>query len=700
MNPLKTIMALCLAGTLAVQAQTIVERRGALKVSGNQVVDQAGKPIQLTGMSFFWDQWMSKYYTKATVDWLVSDWKCSIVRAALAVDSGSGGYLKVPTSNLNTITKVVDAAIANGIYVIIDWHEEMAVNHTEQSKTFFTMMAKKYGKLPNVIFEIYNEPHNKDPDLNPTWSSIKPYAEEVISGIRQYSDNLVIVGTANFSQDVDEASGDPIDPGTYGAVAYTLHFYAGTHGAELRTKATTAMTAGIPIFVTEWGTTTSDGGQPKGTPPVVANIATAATNTWIQFLNRYKISSCNWSVSDKNEGASILKAGTPNSGWDPDSNLTQSGVYVRNLMTTQCDNDPTVCPYFGDPPGPLAIPGAVPAASTTQAYGVTKEASTEPTGGIQLASVDSGDWVSYTVNAAVSDTFEVRARISVPTMGGTLTIHTAQGDLPILVPPTGNPNAWIWAYTTSRLILPAGTSLIEARFTGPGQNLFKLHHLEFVKNASKILAAPGYIPVNAYTAPLTSTGIVRPDDQDLILSRMKALSSASYTVSIPKAGTYSFAGNFAAGSNGGKLNVWIDGTASKKNTVLLPPTGGWNLWQPFTSVFDLDAGTNLITMIAAGDTGILFNLANLRLEEGVGVRPRVASQGLALVRSKQGILLTWNRADAYRTLDLVTTDGRILSHQNLGGRTQIELSLPLSHPPLWIRLQGQSITTLAIPPER
>lgn len=701
MNPLKTIAALLLAGTIATQAQSIVERRGALKVSGSKIVDQAGKPIQLTGMSFYWSQWATKFYTKATVDWLVSDWKCTVVRAAMAVDSSVTGYLKSPTPNLNAVNKVVEAAIANGIYVIIDWHEEMAVNHTAQSKTFFTMMAKKYGSYPNVIFEIYNEPHNADPDLNPTWATIKPYAEEVISGIRQYSTNLVIVGTANYSQDVDEAALDPIDPAVFGDVAYTLHFYAGTHGAAFRTKATTAMAAGIPIFVTEWGTTTSDGGQPKGTPAVIAPIATTATNAWFTYLNQNKISTCNWSVSDKFEGASALVGGAPISGWDPAVDLTSSGNYVRNLTISQCEKDPTVCPYLGNPPAAFSVPGSIPAASFTQAFGVLKESSTEASGGIQLTSVDSGDWASYTVNADVSDTFEVRARVSGTGAGGTITIHSAGGDIAIPVQSSGTPDTWTWAYSTNRVVIPAGQSVIETRFTGRGQNLFKLHHIEFVKNASKVLAAPGPIPANAYSLPLTLTGLVSlTDGQNPYLSKMKTTGTATYTVNIPQSGTYSFSANVASGSNGGLLTVRIVGGPAKKNTIQIPSTGGWANWQWITSAFDLTEGPNVINILATGDTSALFSLSDLRISEGVSVLPRSRAQGLGLVRSSSGLLLSLGESKGFRTADLLSSDGRILSHTDIAGLNEIRLPLQPSHLPLWIRLKGETTATLAVPPSR
>lgn len=53
--------------------------------------------------------------------------------------------------------------------------------------------------------------------------------------IRKYDKNAVIlVGTPNWSQDVDVAAEKPLKG--YQNIMYTLHFYAGTHGSWLRDK--------------------------------------------------------------------------------------------------------------------------------------------------------------------------------------------------------------------------------------------------------------------------------------------------------------------------------------------------------------------------------------------------------------------------------------------------------------------------------
>merc|ERR1712050_290591 len=155
-----------------------IEQHGALRIQGIDVVGAHGSPVILRGMSMFWSQWMGKYWNADVVRWLAEDWQISMIRLAMGADQG--GYVENPGEKDKVIT-CVDAAIAAGIYVVIDWHDHMAEQHTDQAKGFFDEMARRYGSYANVLFEIYNEP------INQPWSTIKWYAEQVIPVIRAHS---------------------------------------------------------------------------------------------------------------------------------------------------------------------------------------------------------------------------------------------------------------------------------------------------------------------------------------------------------------------------------------------------------------------------------------------------------------------------------------------------------------------------------
>lgn len=307
------LAALLLGVSASALAETPVERHGQLSVRGNQVVDKNGEPVLLRGMSLFWSQWQGKYYNEPAVRWLRDDWNVNVVRAAMAVHAG--GYTTNRNAERKKVEAVIDAAIENGIYVVVDWHA-----HEPEPKLaaeFFEAIARKYGDKPNLIYETYNEPLPKH-----GWKDVlKPYHQTVISRIRAVDpDNLVVAGTRSWSQDVDEAAADPLP---FTNVAYTLHFYAGTHKQGLRDKAATAMKRGAALFVTEYGTTEATGDGP---------VDRAETQRWWDFMEKHKISYLNWSVADKRETSAVLMPGaSPTGGW-PSSMVTPSGKFVRDRL--------------------------------------------------------------------------------------------------------------------------------------------------------------------------------------------------------------------------------------------------------------------------------------------------------------------------------------------------------------------------------
>ncbi len=302
--------------------QTIVEKHGLLKVKGSQVVNKDEEKISLFGNSLYWSVWGGEnYYNANVVNYLKYDWNTSIVRAAMAVDVKDNwwsGYIYNKMEQTNHVKAVVDACIAEGLYVIIDFHTHDV--HKNDAVAFFTEMAILYGEYDHVIYEIFNEPDNE------SWSTIKDYAKEVIAAIRKIDpDNLVVVGTPNWSQFVDEASLDPIDDVN---VAYTLHFYADTHKQDLRDRAETAMNNGIALFVTEWGTCNH---------LAAGTVNKEESDKWLKFCRENGISLCNWSVSHIPETASALVYESTFGGWT-ESDYTASGKYVRNLMREWGEN--------------------------------------------------------------------------------------------------------------------------------------------------------------------------------------------------------------------------------------------------------------------------------------------------------------------------------------------------------------------------
>ena len=289
-------------GNSAAESAPVV-RHGALSTDGNRIVDEDGAPVSLAGVSFFWSTtgWGQEgFYNGQAVDNFATRWNASLVGAAIAADTREGSFLTDPQGNRERAYAVIDAAIDNGIYVIVDWHSHRAEDNPQAAIDFFEDIAQRYGDTENLIYEIYNEPLD-----TADWSAtVKPYAETVIRAIREIDpDNLIVVGTQSWSQDVDKAAADPLTG--FDNIAYTLHFYAASHKQALRDKAEIALDAGLPLMVTEWGGVSYDGD---------GAVDAASVNEWMAFIRANDMSHANWAVSDKDEGASLFKPGTSPTG--------------------------------------------------------------------------------------------------------------------------------------------------------------------------------------------------------------------------------------------------------------------------------------------------------------------------------------------------------------------------------------------------
>ncbi|KAJ8917485.1 hypothetical protein NQ315_005534 [Exocentrus adspersus] len=287
-----------------------VTKHGQLSVNGIHLVDKDGEKVQLKGMGLFWSIWMPYFYNKTTVDGIKNLCHSNVVRPMIAVDTQSGGYLTDPDAENALVDAVIEAAIADDIYVLIDWQDFEAENHLDASIEFFDRLSKKYGSYPNIIYETYNEPITKD------WSAvIKPYHEAVIAAIRANDpDNVIILGTPNYSTGLDLAVADPIT--NQSNIMYSLHFYAGTQQEPFREIARGAIKKGLPVFVTEYGTVNAD-----ASPPVNKE----EMDLWYDLLEEYGLSYVNFAISDKDEGASALIPGTTPEHVCEEEYLTESG---------------------------------------------------------------------------------------------------------------------------------------------------------------------------------------------------------------------------------------------------------------------------------------------------------------------------------------------------------------------------------------
>lgn len=300
---------------------TPVSQHGQLSVKNGQLVDKSGKGYQLRGMSTHGLTWFPEFVNESAFKTLRDDWNTNVVRLAMYVDEWGNGqcYMGNKSGSLELLEKGVDICIKLDMYVIIDWHvlnPGDPSKYTNEAKSFFEKVSKRYAKYPNVIYEICNEPNG-----GASWSgNIKPYAEKIIPVIRKNAPNsVIIVGTPTWSQEIDKPLSDPL---SYKNVMYAFHFYAATH-AGLRSNVENCVAQGLPVFVSEFGTCDASGGG--------ANDFNE-TQKWLSYFDKQGISYCNWSICNKDETCSVLRPGTSANGNWSESDLTENGKWMRNWL--------------------------------------------------------------------------------------------------------------------------------------------------------------------------------------------------------------------------------------------------------------------------------------------------------------------------------------------------------------------------------
>lgn len=313
-NILRGLLSLLMLTVCTVgMAQTPLKKYGQLQVRGSQLCDQNGQPVVLRGVSLGWHNLWPRFYNKGAVDELTDKWHASVIRAAMGVKI-EDNYLENPTFALQCMTPVIEEAIKDGVYVIIDWHAHDM--YTDKAAEFFGKMSAKYGKYPNVIYELFNEP------VEDSWESLKQYATTVIKAIRANDpDNIILMGCPHWDQDIDKVAASPIEG--VSNVMYTVHFYAATHKQYLRDRMQKAVEGGLPVFVSECAGMEASGDGP---------LNEEEYDKWIDLMERLKISWVNWSLSDKNETCSMLLPRAKADGNWTDDVIKPWGKLVRKTL--------------------------------------------------------------------------------------------------------------------------------------------------------------------------------------------------------------------------------------------------------------------------------------------------------------------------------------------------------------------------------
>ena len=289
---------------------------GKLHVVGTELYDENGKLVMLRGASTHGLTWYPQYVNKKLFHQLSTEWNTNLIRLAMYSDDYVNGDRE---KNLEILRRGVEYAIASDMYVMVDWHILTDNNPNEnlaEAIAFFNQMAKEYADIPNVIFEICNEPNG-----DCTWEDIKEYSNIIIPVIRRHKpDALILIGTPNFDREIQFPAKDPVE---FENVMYSFHFYATSHKEDYRAKLREVVGSGTPIFITESGLCEASGD---------GKIDFESVKIWYALLDSLHLSYTIWSLSNKEEESAMVKDDSPAEEFLTDEDLTLSGRFAKHIF--------------------------------------------------------------------------------------------------------------------------------------------------------------------------------------------------------------------------------------------------------------------------------------------------------------------------------------------------------------------------------
>lgn len=325
MKKLFTLVSLLLAFAFSANALE------GLKLVGNQLCTESGKPIQLRGWSTH-GSWFKGCYDDEGDFAAMKQEGANMARIAMYINEGEG-------INEGWVKNCIDFCASQGLYCIVDWHvlrdregdgsKGNPMDMVGQAKSFFqniTSHVRQKG-YNHVLYELCNEPnYNIEGDpyelgRDYVWAWIKEYCQQILPIIKSGDpDAIVLVGTPQWDQAVVFPFLDPIDEMGLN-VMYSFHYYAADQERYLGLLSSAA--AFIPLFVTEWGLSshTGDSGCDTKSADKLLSVCNGKN------LGGQIISWANWSWSDKGESSgTFTNNGYGNKSW------SDAGNYIREQL--------------------------------------------------------------------------------------------------------------------------------------------------------------------------------------------------------------------------------------------------------------------------------------------------------------------------------------------------------------------------------
>ncbi len=345
-KPLTRFLVFALMLSLAttdLRAQAAVVLPG-LSVSGAHIVAN-GVPVRLRGVSVgdsFWARNTSWYPSLSLNDYskLSRHWYANVVR--ISVFPTQWKHMD-HAQLLDGLAKQVNAALSNGMYVIISYHvigwpdgyyepppagspADIYDSSMWLAKSFWRQMSLSYGSDRRILFDLWNEPVNiadlttGPSDPNPLWPVLRSYYVTLLQIVRSNGAQNIVIATGNYW--ASWLAGIKDNPLPDANVVYAYHKYSepGENTASVWNRGTGGLIGVKPVIVSEWGYEDADAGPDPQWPGSAASYGIPFTN----WLEQNRLSNLAW-IYHYDWTPAMLKS---------DGSLTLYGKFVRSYIAS------------------------------------------------------------------------------------------------------------------------------------------------------------------------------------------------------------------------------------------------------------------------------------------------------------------------------------------------------------------------------
>lgn len=275
--------------------------RGKLHKSGKYLLDENDDYINIQGIGTHQVTQYPNLHTLANFEMLKYCGINCIRLSAYLNDHYFGysdgqytlGYLSEPDVFKAEMDKIIGHCITTGLYAIVDWHvwdgggERL---NTSSAVDFFTYFAQKYHDVPNVLYELANEPFGN------SLTEIVNHCIACRNAVKTYvTDPIIIVPTKKYDYGVTEMynalQAEGIDDVFISQHRYSSHANVSAYEGWWAND--------MPLFISEWSNTNASADE-------ISGMNTTEGNAFLNFFNQNHIPNCIWKYTDQTMSYVVL----------------------------------------------------------------------------------------------------------------------------------------------------------------------------------------------------------------------------------------------------------------------------------------------------------------------------------------------------------------------------------------------------------